>query len=89
VTVIGTANPCKIERVGAIPSTSTTFNYPVAQQNQERFPAKEEAASAILAGITIFMDGELDYRARPVLKTERTRKGLGRVPSAIRQFIGH
>jgi len=35
------------------------------------------------------MDGELDYRARPVLKTERTRKGLGRVPSTIRQFIGH
>jgi hypothetical protein len=35
------------------------------------------------------MDGESDYRAEPVLKTERTRKGLGRVPSAIRQFIGH
>ena len=32
VTVIGTANPCKIERRGAIPRIST--NYPVAQQNQ-------------------------------------------------------
>lgn len=32
VTVIVTANPCKIERRGAIPRIST--NYPVAQQNQ-------------------------------------------------------
>jgi hypothetical protein len=51
VTVIVTANPCKIERRGAIPRIST--NYPVAQQKRERFPAKEEAASGILAGITI------------------------------------
>jgi len=28
VTVIVTANPCKIERVGAIPSTSTNFIIP-------------------------------------------------------------
>ena len=47
MTVIVTANPCKIERRGAIPRIST--NYPVAQQKRERFPAKEEAASAILA----------------------------------------
>ena len=88
MTVIGTANPCKIERVGAIPSTSTNL-LSRSSAEQERFPAKKEAASAILAGITVLMDGELDYRAEPVLKTERTRKGLGRVPSAIRQFIGH
>ena len=37
--------------VGEIPTSSTNFIYPVAQQKQERFPAKEEDASAILAGI--------------------------------------
>jgi hypothetical protein len=42
---------CKQAVVSATLTVST--NYPVAQQNPERFPAKEEAASAILAGITI------------------------------------
>ena len=51
VTVIVTANPCKIERRGAIPRIST--NYPVAQQNQSASLRRKEAASAILAGITI------------------------------------
>jgi hypothetical protein len=34
------------------------------------------------------MDGESDYRAEPVLKTERTRKGLGRVPHPPLSGIG-
>ena len=42
---------CKQAVVSATLTVST--NYPVARAERERFPAKEEAASAILAGITI------------------------------------
>jgi hypothetical protein len=50
VTEYDTTGPHPVES-GEIPLSSTTFS--VAGAERERFPAKEEAAGAILAGITI------------------------------------
>jgi hypothetical protein len=58
------------------------FKFSRSSAEQERRFAEPKAARAIRAGRTILMEGELDYRAKPVLKTESTSKRYGE--SALR-----